>query len=153
MYALLAAPLLFSSVSAHIALWHPSMFGFNVSSQQGYDNRPVVPLQNLKFDQWWYHNHLDYPPHAGDVFDLPAGQTVTTELACDKGNFCLLSSALSNTDVLQEQRASTLPRMAATSAKAIGPAQTSPPLNSTQPTKQTSRAVRWLSLRYPTRKM
>lgn len=62
------------------------MFGFNVTAQTfSYDNRPVVPLANMPFSQWWFHGHLGYPPHPQDVFELPAGQNVTAEIACDKG--------------------------------------------------------------------
>ncbi|KAI0366278.1 hypothetical protein BV20DRAFT_657963 [Pilatotrama ljubarskyi] len=72
--------------SAHIAIWHPSMYGFNVTEQTfPYDNRPVVPLQDMTFQEWWFHNHLDYPPNPGDVFELPAGKPATAELACNKG--------------------------------------------------------------------
>ncbi|KAH7341923.1 hypothetical protein B0J17DRAFT_693959 [Rhizoctonia solani] len=74
---------------AHASIWHPSMWGFNVtatnSPQYGSrDNRPQAPLQHLPFDQWWFHGHLDQPPHPDDIMELPAGGKVTTELACDK---------------------------------------------------------------------
>ncbi|OSC99905.1 hypothetical protein PYCCODRAFT_1372210 [Trametes coccinea BRFM310] len=72
--------------SGHIAFWHNSMYGFNVTEQTfPYDNRPVVPLQYMTFQEWWFHNHLDYPPHPGDFFDFPAGKAATAELACNKG--------------------------------------------------------------------
>ncbi|KAI5117029.1 hypothetical protein M0805_001545 [Coniferiporia weirii] len=75
-----------SLVSAHSALWHPSMWGFNVTSKTfSYDNRPVVPLMNLPFSKWWFHGHLDYPPNDGDFLEIPAGETMNTEIACDKG--------------------------------------------------------------------
>lgn len=62
------------------------MFGFNVTQQTfSYDNRPLVPLQAMTFNQWWFHGHLDYPPHPEDIFELPAGQNVTTQVACNKG--------------------------------------------------------------------
>ncbi|KAF7977165.1 hypothetical protein HWV62_4595 [Athelia sp. TMB] len=68
------------------AFWHPSMWGFNVTAQTfSYDNRPVSPLINYTFEQWWFHGHLDYPPNDGDIFELPAGQNAIAELACDKG--------------------------------------------------------------------
>ncbi|KAI0703782.1 hypothetical protein BC835DRAFT_1317579 [Cytidiella melzeri] len=73
------------SCAGHVALFHPSMYGFNVTSSTfPYDNRPVTPLYNYTFDQWWFHGHLDYPPHPGDFLELPAGKAVTTELACSK---------------------------------------------------------------------
>lgn len=64
------------------------MYGFNVTNPDpsfSYDNRPVAPLMNMDFDQWWFHGHLGFPPNEGDYFELPAGQPATTELACDKG--------------------------------------------------------------------
>lgn len=61
------------------------MWGFNVTfSDFPYDNRPVSPLINYTFDQWWFHGHLNFPPHPEDVFELQVGQNVTTELACTK---------------------------------------------------------------------
>lgn len=80
--ALFLAP----KASAHIALWHPSIYGFNVTEQTfSYDNRPVIPLAHMTFAQWWFHGHLDYPPHKSDVLYLPAGGTATVEVACGKG--------------------------------------------------------------------
>ncbi|CAL1716077.1 unnamed protein product [Somion occarium] len=62
------------------------MFGFNVTNETfPYDNRPVSPLVDLTFDQWWFHGHLDYPPNPGDIFDLPAGNAATAEIGCNKG--------------------------------------------------------------------
>ncbi|EGN99285.1 hypothetical protein SERLA73DRAFT_182220 [Serpula lacrymans var. lacrymans S7.3] len=82
----LTVAFLVPAISAHIAFWHPSMWGFNVTQQTfPYDNRPVAPLAGLTFDQWWFHGHLDYPPHPHDVFELPAGQPVIAELGCNKG--------------------------------------------------------------------
>ncbi|KAF8731085.1 hypothetical protein AX14_005215 [Amanita brunnescens Koide BX004] len=84
----LSIPLLLfvSRVYAHVSIWHPSMFGFNVTSHTfPYDNRPVAPLMDMTFDQWWFHGHLDYPPNPGDIMDLPAGQSATFQIACDKG--------------------------------------------------------------------
>ncbi|QRV74901.1 hypothetical protein RhiJN_02916 [Ceratobasidium sp. AG-Ba] len=85
MLSLLAVLPILSTVSAHSALWHPSMYGFNVTNApDGRDNRPVVPLKFMDFNTWWMHGHMDHPPNKGDVFELPAGQTVTTEIACTK---------------------------------------------------------------------
>jgi len=65
------------------------MWGFNVTATNspqygGRDNRPQAPLKGLPFSEWWMHGHLDQPPHPDSVFELPAGGTATTELACDK---------------------------------------------------------------------
>ena len=36
-------------------MWHKSMWGFNVTAQTfSYDNRPVVPLMDMTFEQWWF---------------------------------------------------------------------------------------------------
>ncbi|KAF9012227.1 hypothetical protein BDZ89DRAFT_1142958 [Hymenopellis radicata] len=76
----------FPLARAHSAFFHPSMYGFNVTEQTfPYDNRPVSPLMDMTFDQWWFHGHLDYPPNDGDIFQLPAGQPATAEIACNKG--------------------------------------------------------------------
>ena len=70
----------------YIAFWHPSMFGFNVTRETfPYDNRPVAPIKNMVFERWWFHNHLAYPPHPEDIFELPAGKSATAEIACNKG--------------------------------------------------------------------
>ena len=85
------ALLIFSKKKAFI---HPSMFGFNVTAQTySYDNRPVAPIKNMPFSQWWFHNHLDHPPNPGDLFTLPAGETATAEIACTKGATSFFASA------------------------------------------------------------
>lgn len=81
-------------VSGHSAMWHPSMFGFNVTAETfPYDNRPVAPLKNMNFSTWWFHNHLDFPPHPNDIFELPAGKPATTEIACNKGATSFFASS------------------------------------------------------------
>lgn len=70
------------------------MLGFNVTQQTfPYDNRPVAPLTNYTFEQWWMHGHLDFPPHPEDIFELPAGQNVTTEIGCNKGATTFFASS------------------------------------------------------------
>ncbi|KAF9810031.1 hypothetical protein IEO21_07149 [Rhodonia placenta] len=72
--------------AGHASIFHPSMWGFNVTAQTfPYDNRPVAPLINYTFDEWWFHGHLDHPPNDGDFFELPAGEPATAQVACDKG--------------------------------------------------------------------
>ncbi|KAI0749839.1 hypothetical protein C8Q80DRAFT_1101672 [Daedaleopsis nitida] len=86
--------------TAHISIWHPSMYGFNVTDKTfPYDNRPVAPLQDFTFDQWWFHGHLDFPPHPGDIFELPAGKPATTELACNKGLTSFFASSEGQADI------------------------------------------------------
>ena len=82
------------------APFHPSMYGFNVTEQTfSYDNRPVAPLQDMTFEQWWFHGHLDFPPHPGDIFDLPAGKAATLELACNKGLTSFFASSEGSVDI------------------------------------------------------
>lgn len=82
------------SVAGHAALWHKSMWGFNVTGETfSYDNRPVVPLMDMTFDQWWWHGHLSYPPNDGDFLELPAGGTLHSEIACDKGATSMFASS------------------------------------------------------------
>ena len=77
-----------------VAIFTPAMWGFNVSSESfPYDNRPVAPLTDYTFDQWWFHGHLNYPPNPGDFFYLPAGKPATAELACHKGATSYCASA------------------------------------------------------------
>ena len=83
-----------SHVHAHASLFHSSMYGFNVTGQTfPYDNRPVAPLTNYTFDQWWFHGHIRYPPNSGDFFQLPAGKPATSEIACDKGATSFFASS------------------------------------------------------------
>ena len=70
------------------------MYGFNVTAQTyPYDNRPVAPLVDYTFNQWWFHGHHDHPPNPGDFFELPAGKPATTEIACDKGATSFFASS------------------------------------------------------------
>ena len=42
-------------LTAFQAIYDPSMFGFNVTQQDfPYDNRPMAPLQQYTFEQWWF---------------------------------------------------------------------------------------------------
>lgn len=85
----------------HIGLWNPSVFDFD---GDGYTL--VTPMSGLPFNEWWFHgmslsfysygdmvlveiktNHyignLDKKP-TGSPMALPAGGSVTVELACNK---------------------------------------------------------------------
>ncbi|KAI0709939.1 hypothetical protein C8Q76DRAFT_85190 [Earliella scabrosa] len=101
-FALLVASFAAIEVHAHASIWHPSMYGFNVTDNTfPYDNRPVTPLMHMTFDQWWFHGHLDYPPNPGDIFDLPAGKPATAEIACHKGHTSYWASSEGHTDLQQ----------------------------------------------------
>ena len=76
------------------------MYGFNVTDKTyPYDNRPVAPLLDMTFDQWWFHGHLDHPPNPGDFFELHPGQPATTELACHKAQTSYFASSESPVDL------------------------------------------------------
>ncbi|KIO31600.1 hypothetical protein M407DRAFT_67766 [Tulasnella calospora MUT 4182] len=98
--ALAALSLLPLGALAHLRIAHPSMYGFNVSYHTfDYDNRPEVPLQYMSFQQWWFHNHIQYPPHDGDVFEFPAGGSATIEIGCNKGWTSYFASDDGRTDL------------------------------------------------------
>ena len=88
-----------------IALWHPSMFGFNYPFQSGgtsttlsrilivgpennYNNNdPVVPLKladELAEEQWFAHGFKGYPPEDGVFMELDSGGTFVGELQCNR---------------------------------------------------------------------
>ncbi|KAH9917021.1 uncharacterized protein B0H18DRAFT_1123859 [Fomitopsis serialis] len=74
--------------SAHIAMWTPSMYGFNPFDQWWFVSTQFIPLVDTSSsftDAFPQHGFLDYPPNAGDVFELPAGGSINAELTCDKG--------------------------------------------------------------------
>lgn len=62
-----AALALVPAAYAHLSIYNPCMYGFNVTQEMfPFDNRPVAPLMYRSFDDWWWHKHQDYPPHPGD---------------------------------------------------------------------------------------
>jgi hypothetical protein len=45
----------FGVLIPRLGFYDPSMWGFNVSMQDyPYDNRPMAPLQQYTFEQWWF---------------------------------------------------------------------------------------------------
>ena len=85
---------LLPTVFAHMGLFHESGFGFNGDGYSLAD-----PLAGKSFDQWWFHGNLNTPKVAtiankstgnlnqkptGTPMSLPAGGTVTVEVACHK---------------------------------------------------------------------
>ncbi|KAF8591350.1 hypothetical protein K439DRAFT_1611346 [Ramaria rubella] len=82
LYTLLSIACLLPSITAHISLWDESMFGRCGDNNQCVNQgQPAVPLVGLTFDQWWWHNYLDFPPVNDSVMALPAGGNVTVQLA------------------------------------------------------------------------
>lgn len=80
MYSLtILLPLLFPAVQAHMALWHPAALDFN---GDGYE--ASVPLSGESFSTWWFHGALDKASSVTEKLSLPAGESVTVELACNK---------------------------------------------------------------------
>jgi len=60
------------------------MLGFNRTHVEP-PGRPVDPLYDMTFKEWWMHGHLSYPPHPDDILEMPVGGKTMLELACDKG--------------------------------------------------------------------
>lgn len=78
------------------------MWGYNVSMQDfPYDNRPMAPLQQYTFSQWWFHGHLNFAPAPGNFFELPAGGTAMSQLACNKGATKWWAASEGTTDIRQ----------------------------------------------------
>jgi hypothetical protein len=46
--------------------------------------QPVLPLEHLPLNQWWFHNYIDKPPAPGKIMHLPAGGTYHGQVACNK---------------------------------------------------------------------
>ncbi|KAF5369151.1 hypothetical protein D9757_011074 [Collybiopsis confluens] len=78
-----------TATTAHLAVFTKGMWcengadGTNVNSDD-----PVTPLYELEQDQWWFHavNGCNKrPPADGDILNLPAGQSITLEVAANQG--------------------------------------------------------------------
>jgi hypothetical protein len=59
------------------------MYGFNETDART-GNRPQDPLMEKHFSDWWFHGHMDLPPHPEDVMHLPVGEASMFEISCDK---------------------------------------------------------------------
>ena len=99
------------------------MWGWDVRAEDfPYDNRPETPLQQYTFEQWWFvsvpysvklrpfqmlitiprqHGHLGYPPPPDQFFELPAGGTAVSQLACNKGATIYWAESEGHTDIRQ----------------------------------------------------
>ncbi|KAI9639321.1 uncharacterized protein MKK02DRAFT_39619 [Dioszegia hungarica] len=62
--------------TAHMAVWHPSVYGFTQPYQ------PVTPLSGQPFSKWWFHGNANDKP--SEVMTITAGQPLTVEISCRK---------------------------------------------------------------------
>ncbi|KAJ7819796.1 hypothetical protein B0H14DRAFT_3472842 [Mycena olivaceomarginata] len=95
---LLATTLSATFVHAHLAPWHKGMYGLNgVTGSINYNTDDVVhPLYQLPQDQWWFHGYNgvpNFPPADGDFLELPAGKSFMVEIASNRGETTLHSTA------------------------------------------------------------
>lgn len=79
---------------AHTAAWAPGMYCRNGTSggDDNNTNDAVNPLYNLTKADWWFqHDRLcdTFPPLPGDFLNLPAGGSVTVELAHNRAQTTL----------------------------------------------------------------
>lgn len=71
---------------AHTAAWAPGMYCRNGTSGEDDNNTntAVDPLYNLTQSDWWFQHDRKcdtFPPLGGEFLELPAGGSVTVELA------------------------------------------------------------------------
>ncbi|KAF5361158.1 hypothetical protein D9758_009090 [Tetrapyrgos nigripes] len=86
LYVFFSLPL----IHAHVAAWSKGMYCLN-GTTPGQDNQnnnsPVVPMFQMKKEDWWMH-HFDqcdqFPPAPGDFLDLPANGEFTIEFATNR---------------------------------------------------------------------
>lgn len=75
--SLLAAP-----AAANVALWHPSMYGFEAGADDA--SHAAEPFRDASFGDWWLHGAADQPPEGGQMLELPAGGQLHAELGSRK---------------------------------------------------------------------
>jgi len=79
---------LFVSLScAHMSVWNPASFDRDTKNVNS--NDLANPLENMKFNQWWWHGNLDYPPDKtryGDkaVMNIPANGLFDLDIASNR---------------------------------------------------------------------
>lgn len=83
-----------SLASAHTAAWAPGMYcrGGNTTVDDNNTNHAVNPLYQLPKSQWWFQHDRGcdlMPPKAGEFLELPAGKSVTVELAHNRAQTTL----------------------------------------------------------------
>ena len=83
-----------SLASAHTAAWAPGMYcrGGNTTEGNNNTNDAVNPLHELAKVDWWFQHDRGcdlMPPKAGEFLELPAGKSVTVELARNRAQTTL----------------------------------------------------------------
>ncbi|KAE9405808.1 hypothetical protein BT96DRAFT_811684 [Gymnopus androsaceus JB14] len=85
----LAVGLWAATANAHLAVFTPGMWCANgTDGNNPNSDDPVTPLYELEQAQWWFHADngcANAPPKDGDILELPAGQTITLEIATNQG--------------------------------------------------------------------
>lgn len=83
-----ALPLLLAGLAnAHLVAWSKGMYCLN-GTVPGVDNvnndAPVPPLYDMSYNDYWLHGVngcTKFPPAEGDFLELPAGKSITVEIA------------------------------------------------------------------------
>ena len=67
-----------------------------------YSFRHVVPVPDSDHCLPYQHGHLNYPPAEGMFFELPAGGTAISQLACNLGATKFWADSDGSTDIRQD---------------------------------------------------
>ncbi|KAJ3806350.1 hypothetical protein EV368DRAFT_50549 [Lentinula lateritia] len=85
----LAVGLWASTTNAHLAVFTKGMWCLNGAEGNNLNSDdPVTPLYQLAQSQWWFHavnGCNNQPPADGDILTLPAGESITVEIAANQG--------------------------------------------------------------------
>ncbi|KAL7410767.1 hypothetical protein BDY24DRAFT_417621 [Mrakia frigida] len=102
-------PFFSTSTFAHVALWDPSLFGFDgvVEGVVDYNNNlPVQPLRlsdGYTEEQWFGHGFKGFPPADGIFMELPAGGTYHGQVSANRAGTTYRDP--SRTDAFEEHAA------------------------------------------------
>ncbi|KAJ3966637.1 hypothetical protein EV361DRAFT_808689 [Lentinula raphanica] len=85
----LAVGLWVTAANAHLAVFTKGMWCLNGADGNNLNSDdPVTPLYELDQSQWWFHainGCNNRPPADGDFLTLPAGESITVEIAANQG--------------------------------------------------------------------
>ncbi|KAJ3795972.1 hypothetical protein GGU11DRAFT_834084 [Lentinula aff. detonsa] len=78
-----------TATNAHLAVFTKGMWCLNGADGNNLNSDdPVTPLYELEQSQWWFHSVNgcnNQPPADGDILTLPAGESITVEIAANQG--------------------------------------------------------------------